>query len=278
MGEEEVKDQKTAISGSEPGKDGKVPGAEPGKKEGEVVAGQPSAGDDALPFDKHPKWQAARKAEKALQELMTANEIESIEDLVTLVVTGKEVKGKQVNIDQLDTLIKKASKLDQYEAYWQQQEEEKRRAAEDPAETIARLEKKLKDLTEGEKNKELQTQKANEAKQLWAAYDSEVSKIFQTMEDLPPEVQKACTLFMGVDNPASNVNFTDKKAIKAAAQEARKAVEGIMDFAIKQYIAGKREIPKVPGAASAAAQTPVIKNLRDARRIMAEQVSKLPHT
>jgi len=272
---DEDKDQRTADPGSDPGTEhGKVAGAEPAKKEG--ASDTPSPEGEKLPFDQHPKWKAARAAEKSLQEIMTANELESLEDLVQLVVTGKELKGKQIDVDQLDTLLKKAQTLERYELYWKEQEEQKRRSEEDPTQTIARLEKQLKDLSEGQRGKEQQAQKAQEAKKLWESYDSEVTKIFETIEDIPPEARKFYTFFMGVNNPASNVDFTDKKAIKQAAAEARKIVDDLMEYAIKQYVDGKRKIPTVPGSAGTPSVSPKIKNLREARKIMLEQASKFP--
>ena len=128
---DEDKDQRTADPGSDPGTEhGKVTGAEPVKKEGASDTLTPE-GEKSLPFDKDPKWKAARTAEKALQDIMAANEIENLEDLVQLVIAGKELKGKQLNPDQLDSLLKKAQTLEKYEAYWQQQEEIKRRTEEE---------------------------------------------------------------------------------------------------------------------------------------------------
>lgn len=273
---DEDKDKRTAQPGSDPGKDTATPGAEPGKKEGASDAGTPPAGDKELPFDKHPKWQAARKAEKFLEDLMDANDLESVEDLVSLVESGKSLKTIQVTPDQLEGLIKKSQTLEKYEAYWKDQDEKKRRDLEEPSQTVARLEKQVEELKSGQKTKEEAAKKVQEAKKLWENYDSEVTKIFDVMEDIPADARKFYTLFMGVNNPASSVDFTNKKAIKEAAQEARKTVDSIMEYAIKQFVDGKRKIPTVPPVTPAASETPKIKNLREARKIMIEHASKFP--
>lgn len=77
---------------------------------------------------------------------MADNELDSIEDLVDLVQSGKAVIGKGIDELRLDELISKANKMDQVEEYWASQREAQRRQSEDPEETASRLEKENQEL------------------------------------------------------------------------------------------------------------------------------------
>lgn len=272
--EADVKDKGTAQPGSEPGDKTAQAGAVPAGQEGAKEGATPGA-EEKLPFDQHPKWKAARQAEQKLQEIMEANDCESVEDLVTLVASGKVLVGRQLNEEQLDKLMKSAETLERYEAYWKEQEEKDRRSKEDPADTIARLEREKKALQDGQRTKEQQAEHKKQLEEQWANYDRQVLTFIESDPEIPEEYRGIVAYAAGVKNEASSIDFTDKKAIKTAVQKIWKRIKDYEDLVIKRYIDGKTKIPKVPSAAGGSPEqkTPV-KNLREARKIMLEQLSR----
>ena len=77
------------------------------------------------PWHKDPRFKNDLGLLKAAKSLMEKNGLESVDDLVELAESGKKVKGKQVDLDRLEEIQKKAEELDKYEAYWKDQEEKK---------------------------------------------------------------------------------------------------------------------------------------------------------
>ncbi len=263
-------DEKTAIPGSDPGITAQ-PGAVPGT--GQEGGLPPKADDDKLPFDQHPKWKSARQAEKALQDLMKENECETIEELMEAVVAGRTLLGKQVTPDQLDGLLKKAETLDQYERYWKEQEETKKRQGEEPEDTIRRQEQEIKALKaqqHGEREKE---ERAREGQQAADAYDNEVKRLVDSLEEVPVPFRKFYYYFFGVENPASSIDITDRKAIRKTVEDGFKVLKEFETAIISNLQTKKGEIPPVPGTGAAGETAPKIKNLREARKTLGDLLS-----
>ncbi len=271
---EEIKG--TAQPGSDPGKDTAKAGAEPAKdKEGASVA-QPPGGDKDLPFDKHPKWQSARKAEKQFNELLEANDCDSVEDLLEVIEAGNLVRVRGISKDKLDEIVKKATTLDQYETYWKQQEELNKRGQEDPQDTIRRLEHELNARNMTVKEREAREKADVEAKQTADAYDNEVTKLIGAAETLPENEREFVIKFFGVDNPANEIDIRNRKEIKRVVSEGLKWLEDYKQTVIQNYLAGKSGIPKIPSSQIPGSETPPkIKNLEDARNRLAEQARKV---
>ena len=234
-----------------------------------------------VPWNKDPRFQEFNKnrkelnaASEKLQKLLKANDLEDPDDLEDLVARGKVVKGKLSDLNQLDEIIAKANKLSQYEAYWAEQEEKKRRQTEDPDSTIARLENALKTKSVKEQQREYERYQAEQAKAAINGYDSEVKNLIKEME-MPKDQQGFILEFMGVGNPANDIDITDKKAIKRLVSEAKAKKEAYDQAVIKAYLAGKGVVPKVGSASSGApeANKPKI-YLKDARRMFLETMQK----
>jgi len=270
---EDDKTKGTAQSGSDPEKDTAKEGAGPSKEEGKTQ--QPSA-DEKLPFDQHPKWKAARQAEKKLQDLQEAFGAESPEDLRDLIEAGHKIKGKTVDLDTLDEIIEKAAKLDEYEEYWKEQAEHKRRDEETPEQTIQRLEKENKDLKSQEAAKKKAAEQEAEGKRLWDDYDRTCKRDVDGMDDLPDKERKAVLLLLGVDSAASKVDFRSKEEIRKTVKAMRKTWDDLKQTIIDDYIASKDKNPKVPSGAATDQGPAPIKNLREARARLGEALSKLP--
>jgi hypothetical protein len=233
-----------------------------------------------VPWNKDPRFQKFLEEKKGLtaaseklQSILKANNLDDADDLMELVQSGKAVKGK-LDVNQLDGLIEKATKLDKYEAYWKDQEEKKRRETEEPDQTIARLEKALKIKDQTDRQKEEQRQQSERAKEAIGSYEREVSNLIKEME-IPKDQQGFTLEFFGVGNPANDIDITDRKAIKKLITEGLKKKESYDQAVIKNYLAGKGEIPKLASSAGAATEEKKPKiMLKDARRIFLETMQK----
>ncbi len=227
-----------------------------------------------LPWDQQPKWKAARQAEKKLNDLLKANDLDDPDDLLDLVQRGKTVKGKLADLNQIDEIMEKAAKLDKYEAYWRDQEEKKRREAEDPNETIARLEHALRNKYATEHHKEAQRQQTEKAKEAIQSYEREVSGLVKDL-DVPKDQQGFVLEFFGVGNPANDTDITDRKAIKRLFTEGMKKKEAYDQAVIAAYLKTKGEIPKVGSAGGATTKETKPKHtLRDLRHAFQERMQR----
>jgi len=227
-----------------------------------------------LPYDQQPKWKAARAAEKKLNDLLKANDLEDPDDLLDLVQRGKMVKGKLADLNQLDALIEKSARLDKYEAYWQEQEELQKRQTEDPEETIKRLEAKEKLREAAETRKRAEEQYVENTKKAVSAYEAEVTNLIREIE-VPKEQCEFVAEFFGVGNPCNDIDITDRKAIKKLVADGIKKKEAYDQAVIKAYLESKKGIPAVTSTAGASAEVGKPKiMLKDARKIFLETMQK----
>lgn len=268
----------TAKTGAEPDNTEKteLTGADPVAKDAKT-----DSSTENVPWNKDPRFQEFIKEKKTLsaaneklQKLLKANELEDSDDLEDLVAKGKVVKGKLADLNQLDEIIAKANKLNQYEAYWAEQEEKKRRQTEDPDSTISRLENALKTKSAKEQQREHERYQAEQAKAAISGYDSEVKNLIKEME-MPKDQQGFILEFMGVGNPANDIDITDKKAIKRLVAEAAKKKEAYDQSVIASYLKGKGQVPKI-GSGDGGAPEPNKPKiyLKDARKTFLEMMSR----
>ena len=217
-----------------------------------------------LPWDQQPKWKAARAAERTLQKLMQVNDVDRPEELEELAKTGKLVSGK-VDVTYLDEIIAKAETLTKYESYWAQQAEAKKRQDEEPDQTAARLDKENADL-----KKQLADRDSMEGnKRVLQEFEGVViTGIKSLLPDAPKEQAEFVAEFLGVGNPAVEVDITNKAAVAKVVKEGVRKFEKFKQQIIKDYLEGKENVPTVPrtegGTQSGSGG---IKNLRDARKI-----------
>lgn len=256
---------------------GQIAGAEPVIEPNEGA--KPS--EDAVPWDKDERWQAW-KAEEAtlkpsiekLNKILEANDLDDIEDLVELVESGKKVKGKLQDPDQIDALIAKAERLEKIEEYWKDQEERKKRDDELPADTIARLEAKLREQnkkqSEDQKSKEL----AEQSKKAISFYEDNVGNLIED-SSIPKEQRDIIQEFLGVGNLSNDIDITDKRAIKKIFQDTVKKFEDYDQLVIKQYLEGKKSVPALTKTEPALNADKQVKNLKEARGILKERFTSM---
>lgn len=241
-------------------------------QEPDSPTGTEKEGDKPPPYDQDPKWKEARAAQKRLNEILDDNGYDSVEDLVEDLREGLQIRDLIGDRD-AEEVVEKAKTLEKYEEYWAQQEHERRKEEETPEETIERLEKEKKELlsskqTEEEAEKErIAAQK--EAQANLDRYEQTVTSIVSESEDLNETEQGLAKLLLGLENPAIDVDITDRKAVRemATSQMAQvtKMIQAIRQDAIDKYAEGKGKAAKTgkPEKADAAAPSTQKKGIPD---------------
>ena len=241
----------------------------------DVVIPDPSPGDDPVPWDKDPRWKEWRGTEKQLKDVLEANKLGSLDDLRDLIDEGSKIKGRIKDVGGIEDIIEKAATFDQYQEYWAQQEEIKKREGEDPEETIKRLETELHQKKEARKVEREGREEVEAANRAVRTYEKEVKSLVKDT-DLDKEEVAFIAEFLGVGNQFNEIDITDSRAIGKLVADGLKKKAAYDQVVIKNYLAGKIEIPKVPASADTpSAKDPEVKNMKDARKIMKERLGKL---
>jgi uncharacterized protein with von Willebrand factor type A (vWA) domain len=218
------------------------------------------------------------KLGKSVKGLLEANGLEDVEELKDLVESGSKIRGKKVDLENLDDILAKAEKLTQYEKYWQQQAELQRRGAETPEQTVQRLTKALEEREQKESLKEQQEREAKEAKQSISSYEKEVSSQLDVMEDLTPDAKQFLAWSLGVGNECNEIDLKDKKAVRKLTTDGVKKFNDLVktykDLGVKEYLEGKKSIPNVPSTSGtvATSEKEPIRGLKNLRKALHESV------
>lgn len=258
-------------AGAEPdNKDAKADPSNAADKDGK----KPDSSTEGEPWHKDPRFKQDLGLLKTAKSLMEKNNLESVEDLVDLIESGKKIKGKQVDLERIDEITAKAAKLDKYEAYWAEQEKKRQREEEDPRERAERLEKQLEAKERQEQIREAQRRETEKAQAAVNAYERDVSGQIKDME-IPKEQQGFVLKFFGVGNECNDIDITDRKAVKRLIDKGIKEKEAYDQAVIKAYLEGKSNVPPVSSTGSSTApEEKQIKTLKDARKAMFDLVTK----
>lgn len=268
----------TAIAGSEPAveaanlEEGQTPATPPGTGEGDEeqfldAEGKPS------PFNNDPRFRNALKAQRTIKGWMEENEVESIDDLKELLQSGRAVVGKGLDEQALDTVLQRARKMDEVEAYWEQQREANRRSEETAEETLARVEKEKKELERRLHQKE----SGDQSKRSLETFEKNATAFAkEAAKDLSEADREALVFFMGVNHPFGEIDIVNKPQTQKMGKRVLKEIEGIQQRAIKDYIAGKQKLVKVGSASAPVVQASgEIKNFKQARTATLEKLRSL---
>jgi hypothetical protein len=259
--------EKTAIPGSDPGDEGRhESGAGPDSGQGEESR---TSGEEALPFDKHPKWIAARQAEKSLQEIMEANEVDTPEELNALIESGTAVLGKGIDPEQIDELLAKAKERDDWVRYHEQQAELRRTEEETPEQTSDRLRRENARL----KAEHEASRQAESSDRLLKSYDKAVlSAVDEALgHEVSKEVKAFYAEFMGVNNPFASIDISDKRQVQKMTKDNLKKLEAFKQLVIKEHAEGKLKIPPVSPATTATTTASPKIDMRTARKALLER-------
>ena len=228
----------------------KEPDAKPAEdtpKEGYDKDGKP------LPFDQHPKWQSARKAEKFLDELIEANDFLDRDEVLEALETGKTLK-EALKGHSVQDLLAAADELNNLKS---EIEDNKRKTLEDDEDPDAKYQRLLQEnrrlsqtLKRQEQDLADQKQSASEIQQ----FDSEVSRVLDAMS-VPDEgdMREMLLMVMGVNNPAVEIDITDRRAVRQMVKDNATAfntfAKKLQQQAIDDYVSGKSKLKATPGNA-----------------------------
>jgi len=208
---------------------------------------KPEKEEKPPPYDQDPKWKAARKAEARLDKLAEKHGYEDHDALIEAFEEGQDVRDVLGKRD-IVTLIRDSRRLTDFEAEhgaldqvievlanqsddFYEDDPEVRKIKEENLELKRRQE-------QDEHNRQVQERKATALKN----YTEDVTGIIDGIE-FPKEQKELATLLHGVQNPAMEVDITDRVAVKRMARSLTKRVEKIIGTikqnAIDEYAAGK---------------------------------------
>lgn len=225
--------------------------------ESELGEGETGETDEKpAPYDKDPKWKAARAAEKRMQDVLERAGLDSFEELQSLVDEGQTLKEILGGKD-LKQLIKDANRLQEIEAYWAEQKALEQEESEEPHETIARLKKEKQELADKQAREAQMTKEQKEAARAIETYNKSVSKVVES-SGLEGEKAEMAKLMLGVDNPFNEIDIDDPKAVREMSGSITKRfsdfVAKIEQAAIDKYAAGKSDIVPITPASTPASE------------------------
>ena len=235
-----------------------------------------SSADDDKTLAPDEKTTAALKAQDDLSNLLEDHGFDSIEDLTEAMQAGGKLKEDLGDLD-LSEVLGKAQEMDRTRAYWAEEKAKQAKDDEDPDDTIGRLEKEVRQLKSSRKDDESKAQAVESNQKALDGFNSEVTSFIEKQEDYPKEYGPFTELFMGVNNPANEIDITSKAATRKMCKDGVKKVREFEQVVIKRYTDGKIKIPSItkteaPDVASAGKD---VKTLKDARKVMTETLGKL---
>lgn len=205
---------------------------------------------------------------QAIEGILDRFGLDSPEELGTFIENLAGMKERLGDEDVEDLLAVKKQMLS-YQAEWAKQEEAQRREKETPEETIARLEKQNKDLSNRQAQQEQSAKERAQAKQLMTTFNKTVTGALKEVKDLPKYARSFLQEHFGVDNPMHDIDMSDKAGIKRLVADGAKKFEVLRAAIIEDYQKTGGPVPKMdPTSTPAPGQTgEKIKGMKDARRV-----------
>jgi len=209
----------------------------------------------------------------SLDDLYHETGIKDPDELKSTLSYLDDIKGKLAGED-LETVLKQAKTLREYEERWAAEDERKKREEQTPEETIEYLEEKLKEVTSAQQTRAQREAEENKRQEAMGKYDSEVSKALDLAKDLDPIVKDFLGKTLSSNYESNTINPSDLRAVRNMVANEAKAVDAFKRDIIKQYVAGKIEMPDIaPTAPSAPAASKGPKTIKEAAAI-AKQMFK----
>jgi len=222
------------------------------------------------------EFEKAQAGSKALSSLLEDHGYDSKEDLIAALSDNKDLRDK-VGDAKIDDLMAKAKTLDSYEQYWASQDTKAKREDETPDERVDRLEKRL-DASETAKRQEaLKQSQLEENQKALDSFGTEIKDALAKGEATPEEYRAFMSEFLGVNNPANEVDITNQADVRNMAKGGVQKVQDFEQAVIKRYRDGKIKVPEITPVEpidvdSIKEKQP--KNLAEARQIATEVLQK----
>jgi hypothetical protein len=179
-----------------------------------------------------------------LDDLMVESGISSPEELKSTLAYLDEMKGKLKGAD-LDRVLEQAKTLEGYEKTWSLEEELALREKEEPAETIARLEKQNKEMLEADQNRTQAAASKAETQKSMATYDTEVGKVLDSAKDLDPRIKDFLGNSLSSSYEANTIDPTDLNSVRRMVASEVAAADAFKRSIIEDYVAGKTSIADI---------------------------------
>lgn len=226
------------------------------------------------------EFEKAQKSAKALDGLLKDHGFDSIDDLTDMLRDGKDIKGKLGGLN-LDEVLADAKTLKSYQEYWAAEADKKGGEDEDEDDAVARLQKEVDALKSGRADEDRRTKALQDTERIIEEFNTEVSSFVEKDEGIPETYRPFVNEFLGVNNPANDIDISDTKAVRKMAQDGAKKftefIKKVKEDGATEYRAGKLEIPPIsPTEESVATQLDEkpVKNLKEARKTAVEIITK----
>ena len=206
------------------------------KKEGDDK-GTPSQIDQGE-FDK------AKVEAKALTDLLEDHGFDSIEDATKALSSGKDLKDQLGDAD-LKTVLEDAKTKASWEDYWAAEDLKKKEEGEEPDDKVTRLEKRITDFETKEHDKEVRRDGLQKSQETLEGFNTEIKTLVEKNEAIPEEYRPFAGEFLGVDNPANEVEITNMPEVRKMAKEGIKKIQAFEQAVIKRYREGKLKVPDI---------------------------------
>lgn len=222
------------------------------------------------------EFEKAKESAKALTSLLEDHGFDSKEDLIEALSSGKDLKD-QLGETELKDILEKANTLDKYEQYWAAQDDKKKVEDEDTDEKVTRLEKELTSFKTSKQDEELRRSTLDESQRVLETFNTEVKGLIEKNEAIPKEYRPFVGEFLGVGNPANEVEITKLVDVRKMAKEGMKKIEDFEQAVIKRYREGKLKVPDITPTEpidTEAIKEHKPKNLAESKKMMGEILTK----
>jgi len=253
-------------------------GAEPST---EANASGSSADEEELPFDKHPRWKAARATESKVQSIMKEHGYDDLEEMVADIATSKNLQREvgTTDVKQLLAGQEAQKELAKIKAYWAEQKllkEMEQRDDELPEDTVERLKKQMLNMKKEFESESQNQKKQEEDKIFWSNYEKQAKSFIESQTDITEAGKETLNALLRNETFINDIDLNKKSDIKRMNQSALELIKKLEDNAIKDYIAGKKKMPKISSTdetVTSLKEKPT-KNLNDAKAHAIELLRK----
>ena len=204
------------------------------KKEGDDKG--TSSQIDQGEFDK------AKESATALASLLEDHGFDSIEDATKALSSGKDLKDQLGDAD-LKDVLEDAKTKNSWEEYWAAEDLKKKEEGEEPDDKVTRLEKRITDFETKELDKEVRRDALKKGQETLDGFNTEIKTLVEKNEAIPEEYRPFAGEFLGVDNPANEVEITNIPEVRKMAKEGIKKIQAFEQAVIKRYREGKLKVP-----------------------------------
>lgn len=201
------------------------------------------------PYDRDPKWKAARAAEQKLNELLEKFALTSPDDL-------EEALNKGITLDQtlgededIASVVKEARQFRDWKRQQTEEEAKRQEEEETPEQTIERQRRELRKLQQQEREREEQEKVRKQSERSLQRFEKAVRDI-ASAEFESDTTRNLALQLLGVENPMDKVDIDDRQAVVSALKEnvprTKEAIRQVQQEAVDAYVSGTSKLVPTP--------------------------------